>query len=97
MKLLNYSEELTFNRLREITSNEGAHVFPKVRVADVLNLPGNGLENDLFRFGLMAHFDFVVNNDKYEPLFAVEFDGPLHTTSDVQRARDKKRIKYVNA
>jgi hypothetical protein len=91
MKLLNRSEELTFDRLCEVAADDGAHVFPKVRVADTLPLNGSGLPDNLFSFGLMAHFDFVVSNADYEPLFAVEFDGPLHETSTVQRERDTKK------
>ncbi len=91
MKLLNHSEELTFDRLRTAVDADGARVFPKVRVADTLPVNGSGISDGLFRFALMSHFDFVVSNSQYEPLFAVEFDGPLHKTSEEQRERDAKK------
>jgi hypothetical protein len=91
MKLLNRSEELTFDRLQAAVAGDCARVFPKVRIADTLPVNGSGINDGLFRFALMAHFDFVVSNPHYEPLFAVEFDGPLHASSDEQRERDAKK------
>jgi hypothetical protein len=91
MKLLNRSEELTFDRLKIAVGDNGARVFPKVRVADTLAINGSGISDTLFKFGLMAHFDFVVSDLEYEPLFAVEFDGPLHKTSKDQQEKDRKK------
>jgi hypothetical protein len=91
MKLLNYSEELTFDRLQAAVEEDGARVFPKVRVADTLPVNKSGISEALFRFALMAHFDFVITDFGYKPLFAVEFDGPAHTTSAEQRERDAKK------
>lgn len=91
MKLLNRSEEITFVRLLNAVVDEGAHVFPKMRIADTLPINDSGISETLFSFALRAHFDFVISDSQYEPLFAVEFDGPLHSTSREQQDRDKKK------
>ena len=91
MKLLNRSEEITFDILSGAVSDVDARVFPKVRVADTVPLNNSGISNELFTYGLQAHFDFVVTDGEYEPLFAVEYDGPLHLTSKIQRERDQKK------
>lgn len=89
-KLLNYSELVTDQRLREICEEFDAHVFPKVRVADVLKIEHSGIPVDLYRYALQAHFDFVVTDSKHLPLFAVEFDGPAHSEHDA-KCRDKMK------
>lgn len=89
-RLLNRSEEITFEILSKSVLGK-ARVFPKVRVADAVTLNGSGVTDELFRYGLQAHFDFVLTSSDYEPLFAVEFDGPLHQTSETQRERDIKK------
>lgn len=88
-RLLNHYEELTFSALREACEANGARVFPKVRIADVFRLQRSGVSTEQFSYGLRAHFDFLVTDKDYEPLFSVEFDGPLHKSSSIQRARDK--------
>jgi hypothetical protein len=61
-----------------------------VRVADVISLDDVGAIGDLRRYGLQSHFDFVVCRDKWDPAYAVEFDGRFHSTPE-QMARDAKK------
>ena len=89
--LLNKYEEIVFGRLKFISEANDAHVFAKVRVADVLPLDKSGVSNDLFGYGLKSHFDFTITSSTYNPLFAVEFDGPLHQQSKTQMQRDEKK------
>lgn len=63
--------------------------LPQLRIADVLDIGNSGVEASLFAFALRGHFDFVVA-EKLSPIFAVEFDGPMHTTPE-QRQRDEKK------
>ena len=42
-------------------------------------------------YALKSHFDFVVTEDEI-PIFAVEFDGPMHA-QDRQRRRDMQKFK----
>lgn len=94
--LLNKYEEITYEKLKALCDENGAHVFPKVRVADVLPIVSSGISNDLFGYALKAHFDFVICNSDYIPLFVVEFDGPVHTVSAMQKMRDAKKNLICN-
>lgn len=89
-KVLNLHEEVTHRSLKDICEKNGAHVFAKVRVADILPIENSGIPDDLFRYALQAHFDFVVADSSHNPLFAVEFDGPAHDELK-QRHRDSQK------
>ncbi len=86
-KLLNRYEEITYDKLKTACDPVGAHVFPKVRVADVVSLNGLGLTQEQFSYGLKSHFDFLVTDKEYSPLFSVEYDGEWHK-------RDTAQIKH---
>ena len=88
MRLLNKYEELTYDLLTKTCETNGARVFPKVRLADIFQLANSGISNNHYHFGLCSHFDFVVTDKEYRPLFSVEFDGPLHKDSTRQQQRD---------
>jgi hypothetical protein len=88
--LLNNPEKKSFERLREVCSRNSAHVFAKVRVADVLPIENSGISDELFRFALQSHFDFVIADEQHVPLFTVEFDGPTHL-QETQVKRDVKK------
>lgn len=70
--------------------------MPKVRVADVLKIESSGISDEQYHFALTSHFDFVVTDDHLMPLFAVEFDGPSHS-SDEQRRRDSLKNKLCES
>lgn len=89
-KILNLHEEATHLRLREVCEKHGANIFSKVRLADVLPIEGSGISDTEYKFALQSHYDFVVSNDVHTPLFAIEFDGPLHV-NEKQQARDKTK------
>jgi hypothetical protein len=86
--VVNFSEAVTKQRLQGVAARHGAEVCIKVWVADVLPINGSGISNDLFGYGMCAHFDNVVVDDRHLPLFAVEFDGPHHTTDAQAREND---------
>ena len=89
-RLLNYSEDKTFRELGGVAERHGLSVYPKVRIADVLPIENSGIDSELYRYALQAHFDFVVAGDDHIPIFAVEFDGPSHQ-DPVQAKRDRKK------
>lgn len=89
-KLLNFQEVQTHSRLHSVCEKYGANVHIKVRLADVLPIERSQISNEDYHFALLSHFDFVVTNAEYNPLFAVEFDGKFHKT-EVQRQRDKRK------
>ena len=69
--LLNFPEAKTNERLRQVCDDFDSRVFIKIRVADVLPIGGSGITNDLYRYALQAHFDFVIADEQHHPLFAV--------------------------
>jgi len=89
-KILNTPERTTHELLRDACSRNSAEVFAKIRVADILPIENSGISDDLFRFALQSHFDFVVGDAQQSPLFAVEFDGPNHREA-IQIERDSKK------
>jgi hypothetical protein len=87
--LVNLGEVETDAVLREAVGELGARVFAKPRLADVLNIDRSGLSKDEFSYALKAHLDFVIASESDgTPHFAVEFDGPYHSTSPNARRRD---------
>lgn len=88
-RLVNRSEQLTYDALLRVCEPHGARVFTKVRVADVFVLETRKVPPEHLSYGLRSHFDFVVTDNDYHPLFSVEFDGPLHRSSEIQRRRDR--------
>jgi Protein of unknown function (DUF2726) len=86
--LVNQYEEATHAALRDAASRSGARVFPKVRIADALDIESSGLDRDEYSYALKAHFDFVVDPGDGPVAFAVEFDGSKHDRDAVTIARD---------
>ncbi|WP_348727783.1 DUF2726 domain-containing protein [Rheinheimera texasensis] len=87
-RLLNRYEEITYGALKGPCERNGARVFPKVRLADVFEINQSGIPKEQFSYALRSHFDFLVADADFQPLFSVEFDGPLHKSSAEQRRRD---------
>lgn len=91
-KILNFSEMLTDRRVREVADRNGARVCPKMRLADLLQIEQSGISDNLYKFALQSHFDFVVADvNTTSPLFAVEFDGPAHFEDARQKERDRAK------
>lgn len=89
-KILNSFEESTHIKLNKVCEDYGTSVYPKMRVADVLQIENSGISNNEYRFALQSHFDFVITNSNHTPIFAVEFDGPSHK-SIAQIHRDETK------
>lgn len=89
-KFLNKYEEITYQKLRSVCESNGARVYPKVRLIDLLRCCGVRAGGDSEHFALMAHLDFLVVTEGNSPLFCVEFDGPCHS-DPVQASRDLKK------
>ena len=92
--LVNQWEERTDAALAEAAKRCQVRVFAKVRVADVLDLDGSGLSADEFRYGLQAHFDFVIaDSHDTRGQFAVEFDEVHHLTDERTKRRDRLKAE----
>jgi hypothetical protein len=90
-KLVNLHEAAAKRVLQRTADRNGAEVYTKVRIADVLEIDHSGLDNTLYGYALKAHFDFVVVNEDNEPLFAVEYDGPGHGDDADTQERDHRK------
>jgi hypothetical protein len=89
--LVNRGEEAVDAAVSEAATKYGGRVFPKVRVADALNIQSSGLSDAEYRYALKAHFDFVVVDESNLPQFAIEFDEPHHDTDPDTILRDQMK------
>lgn len=87
--LFNRSEDQVLRELQSIAADNGMKVFAKTRLSDVLEKGRTFLTQREFDFYTRSHFDFVVTDANARPLMVVEYDGPLHRTSDKQQERDE--------
>lgn len=81
-KVLNYSEKNVYKILKSIEIKHNCTVLNKIRIADTILIKNSGIRNKLYNYALSSHFDFLICNSNFFPLFAVEFDGPLHESQD---------------
>ena len=88
--LVNRYEEASFVLLKKQADDEQAYVFSKVAPKEILPFETTKLSKELNDFCWRAHFDFVVTDAAFIPLFVVEFDGPSHQ-SEKQACRDRKK------
>ena len=62
------------------------HIFPKMRIADVLDIP-NG--HDYYRMrnkALPKHIDFLISDKYFKPIVAIEINGSSHNSFKQQQA-----------
>jgi hypothetical protein len=88
--LVNQYEEKTFDLLVKQAGGEQAHVFSKLSLKEVLPFESANITRELRDFCWRGHFDFVVTDSEFNPLFAVEFDGWQHRAKE-QMVRDRKK------
>lgn len=88
LRLLNKYEEVTYGKLVNAVEAD-AHVFAKVRLADVFKISDSGISRNEYSYCLKAHFDFLVTDKDYMPVFSVEYDGKWHKENSAQVANDK--------
>lgn len=86
-RLLNHYEDQTNERLRQVCDAYRVRVYPKVRLADFMQIDRSGISDFEYSYAMRAHVDFLVVNSNSDPIFAVEFDGPTHKRA-VQQTRD---------
>jgi hypothetical protein len=84
-------ERETHAALEKAVSGTDRRVFPKVRVADALDITSSGLSDADYRYALAAHFDFVVAEGTDAVRFAVEFDGAFHERDSTVLGKDAQK------
>jgi hypothetical protein len=83
--VMSKSESAFFFELQKQLTQE-YYVFPKMRIADVLDIP-NG--HDYYRMrnkALPKHIDFLVCDKFFKPLVAIEINGSSHNSFKQQEA-----------
>lgn len=94
--LVNDFELATLKILEQTAIVHGVDLYPKVRVADAIEIYRSGLSEQEYSYALKAHFDFLLTQgDQYKtPAFAVEFDGFGHNKDPqaIQNDRFKNSI-----
>ena len=83
--IANKYEAAVHNAISNVAKQNGCVVYPKVRIADALNIDRSGLDKQAYSYALKGHFDFLVADGQSLPAFAVEFDGPSHDTPHGRR------------
>lgn len=75
----------------------GWHIFPKMRIADVLETTnGRGYKRLLSQI-LSKHIDFVITDFNFRPVCAIELNGMSHNASNRQFSDTTKREVFTNA
>ena len=96
-KILYFREPQVHSILLRQLSQKGYRIYPKVRLADAINLDrGEYLPAREFQYLCRAHLDFlVVRQDS--PVFAVEFDGVDHLQDPAVLERDVLKNRLCKA
>lgn len=75
----------------------GLHIFPKMRIADILETTsGKGYRKQLYGI-LPKHVDFVVADGQFRPLCAIELNGSSHQRWKAQRSDELKKEVFASA
>lgn len=94
--VMNKSEAAFFLELQKQLPIE-YYIFPKMRIADVLDIPNGHEYYKMRNKALPKHIDFLICDRYFRPLIAVELNGGYHNNL-IQK--DKDRIKndmFVNS
>lgn len=89
-KILTKTEIASFKRIEPMVSAFNGKLFAQVRVADVINVTGNGKSRGWwkkFRQISSKHVDLVVTDSQFNILCAIEIDDSSHQRRD-RRKRD---------
>jgi very-short-patch-repair endonuclease len=83
-KCLFTEAELSFYRvLIQVTSSRDLHIFAKVRLADLIDIKkGTNNRQGYFNKIKSKHIDFVLCNQRLEPVIAIELDDASHKKSN---------------
>jgi hypothetical protein len=90
--VMNKSEQAYFYELKKQLP-EGYHIFPNMRIADMINaVDGKGFYNRRNKI-LPKHIDFLVCDRYFKPVVAIEVNGSSHRRADrIERDDQVKRI-----
>jgi hypothetical protein len=77
-RILNFSENVLNIKLNKALEGSKLKVGHSVSMSEVIDISRDELDEAEFDFYLKTNFDFLITDDEYNPVFVVEFDGPVH-------------------
>lgn len=94
--VMNKSEQAFFYELQKQLP-EGYHVFPNMRIADILEaIDGKGFYNRRNKI-LPKHIDFLICDRYFKPVVAIEINGSSHRRPDRIESDNLKREIFKDA
>lgn len=94
--VMNKSEEAFFFELKKQLP-EGYYIFPKMRIADILETV-SGKDYYLLRNKILPkHIDFLICDSYFKPVVAIEVNGGYHNTESQKEKDSIKREIFSNA
>ena len=94
--IMNKSEMAFFFELQKQLP-EGYHIFPNMRIADILDaVDGKGFYARNNKI-MPKHIDFLVCNRYFNPMVAIEVNGSSHRRADRIESDDLKREIFKDA
>lgn len=91
-RFMNDYEWCAFDILCGALSETDIAVYPKVRIADVVDINQSMISDELYTYALKAHFDFILIQ-KNKLVLAIEYDGPWHAFKPTVIENDKLKAQ----
>jgi hypothetical protein len=94
--VMNRSESAFFFELQKQLPH-GYYIFPKMRIADILEtVSGKGYYH--MRNGILPkHIDFLICDSYFKPVVAIEVNGGYHNTPNQKKKDSIKREIFMSA
>lgn len=76
---------------------DGYYIFPKMRLADIMETTASGREfHGQFNRISKKHIDFLICDQYYKPVIAIELNGSSHQTARAQKSDEFKKKAFEN-
>lgn len=95
-RLFSKSEQALFYEIKKQLPH-GYYVFPNMRMADILiTTKGEGYKRRVYKI-LPKHIDFVIANEYFKPVLAIELNGASHNSYKQKQIDIVKNEIFNNA
>jgi len=87
-------EVMLFQELKK-QMPDGYYIFPKMRLADIMETTATGREfHGQFNRISKKHVDFLICNQNYKPVLAIELNGSSHQTAQARKSDEFKQKTF---
>jgi len=87
-------EVMLFQELKK-QMPDGYYIFPKMRLADIMETTATGREfHGQFNRISKKHVDFLICNQNYKPVLAIELNGSSHQTARARKSDEFKQKTF---